>query len=481
MTLSPASTALMLVPVFVLVTAFPAAAQSNEELLKELRALRDRVNQLEQKLLATPAAPAAPAAGQWGMTPEQVRELNRIAIKAEGLQDNFADQGLKGLKITGQMDPSYVYNQRQGNSSFVFLHNGGARYSYDNSYFGMLVLDFAKETESGTLWKLTLAPERGTGALINGGSIVHEASVSIPLGDLQTRLWLGQIQDWTGYELTLPAGNKFITHNLLFDFMVPTAYTGAVMDVKSGKWWVRAGVANFNASRNAPANKAPVAIYRVDYAKGEFSGFGFAGVHGKTPNFAAGGSWQRDTGQVDASGNPIFAETFFPSAGKNTMTHLFEVDTYFIRGDWSLYGQASYGQQKAAAIYTSDGNLRNAGWWGLSGTMAYKFTPRLEGILRADYINNSKNGGGLLGYSFDDGLNGIGRGVLADGSFAKGDGTGSNRYAISLGMSYRVDENATLKLEYRLDGANQPVFSNPDATRFSKTNSLLGASMVVSF
>ena len=379
------------------------------------------------------------------------------------------------------MDPSYIYNKRQGNSSFVFLNNGGARYSYDNSYFGMLVLDFAKETESGTLWKLTLAPERGTGALINRGSIVHEASVSIPLGDLQTRLWLGQIPDWTGYELTLPAGNKLITHNLLFDFMVPTAYTGAVMDVKSGKWWVRGGVANFNASRNAPANKAPVAIYRVDYAKGEFLGFGFAGVHGKTPNFAAGGSWQRDTGQVDAGGNPIFAETFFPSAGKNTMTHLFEVDTYFIRGDWSLYGQASYGQQKAAAIFTSDGNLRNAGWWGLSGTMAYKFTPRLEGILRADYINNSKNGGGLLGYSFDDGLNGIGRGVLADGSFAKGDGTGSNRFALSMGMSYRVDENATLKLEYRLDGANQPVFSNPDATRFSKTNSLLGASMVVSF
>ncbi|MDP3225691.1 MAG: hypothetical protein Q8M96_21350, partial [Rubrivivax sp.] len=85
-----------------LAAAFPAAAQSNEELLKELRALRERVNQLEQKLQAQPPAPAAPAPGQWGMTPEQVRELNRIAIKTEALQDNFADQGFKGLKITGQ-------------------------------------------------------------------------------------------------------------------------------------------------------------------------------------------------------------------------------------------------------------------------------------------------------------------------------------------------------------------------------------------
>ena len=44
----------------------PAAAQSNAELLKELKALRDRVTQLEDKLKAAeapkPAAPVAVAA-----------------------------------------------------------------------------------------------------------------------------------------------------------------------------------------------------------------------------------------------------------------------------------------------------------------------------------------------------------------------------------------------------------------------------------
>jgi hypothetical protein len=462
--------------VIALVAAFPAAAQSNDDLLKELRALRDRIAELEKKLGAAPAAAtapaaAAPAAGQWGMTPEQARELNRIAIKTEAMQDNFADQGFKGLKITGQMDPTWIYNKRQSDSSFVFLNNGGARYTYDNSYFGMAVLDFDKETESGTRWHLTIAPERGTGSLVNGGSIVHEASVSIPLGDLQTRLWLGQIPDWTGYEITLPAGNKLITHNLLFDFMAPTAYTGAVMDVTSGKWWVRAGLANFNTARNTLGNKSPVITYRVDYSKGEFDGFGFSGVHGKAPNFAADGTW------LDGNGD----EQAFDTAGKNTSVHLLEFDAYYIRGDWSLYGQVSYGQQKRAAIFNSDGQLRDAKWWGLSGTMAYAVTPRLEAIVRADYINNTKNGGGLLGYSYDDGVNGIGRGVLADGSFAKGDGTGTNRYALSLGMSYRMDENTTFKAEYRLDGANQPVFSNAAGTSFAKTNHLLGASMVVSF
>lgn len=453
--------------------AFPAAAQSNQALLEELKALRERVNQLEKKLGEKPAAVAAPA-GQWGMTPEQAKELNRIAVKTEALQDNFADQGFKGLKITGQMDPTWLYNKAQDNASFVFLNNGDARYTYDNSYFGMAVLDFEKETDSGTRFKLTLAPERGTGALVNGGSIVHEASVSIPLSDLATRLWLGQIPDWTGYELTLPAGNKLITHNLLFDFMAPTAYTGAVLDVTRGKWWARAGLANFNTARETPGNKAPALIYRVDYSKGEYDGFGFSGLHGKGYNYAADGTYLTDP--LDPT-----TETTFGDAGKNTMIHLLEADAYYIRGDWSFFGQVSYGQQKKAAIFNSDGVLRDARWWGLSGTVAYKLTPRLEGVLRADYIDNKKNGGGLLGYSFDDDINGIGRGVLADGSFAKGDAVGSNRYALTFGTNYLFDENTILKAEYRFDGASQPVFGQVKDGSYKKSNHLFGVSAVVSF
>ena len=478
MTLAPfaARTALALA----LASAFPALAQSNDELLKELKALRERVEQLEQKL-AQPPVPTPAAPGQWGMTPEQARELNRVTVKTEALQDNFADQGFKGLKISGQIDPSWIYNRNTDEAGFVFLNNGDARYTYDNSYFGMAVIDFAKETEGGTLWKLTLAPERGTGALSNGGSIVHEASVSIPLTDLQTRLWLGQIPDWTGYEITLPAGNKLITHNLLFDTMAPTAYTGAVLDITRGKWWSRVGLANMNSARNSSGNKAPVFIYRVDYSKGEYSGFGFSGLHGKAANFAADGSYFSDTGTVDANGDPILEESFFANAGKNTDIHLLEFDAYFTRGDWSLFGQASYGQQKAAAIFNSDGQLRDARWWGLSALAGYKLTPRLEGVVRADYVKNTKNGGGLLGYSFDDGINGIGRGFDANGDFAKGEAVGSNRYALSLGLNYLFDENTIFKLEVRRDQASQPVFEVFKSGTYSKSNNLLGASVVVSF
>ncbi len=452
-----------------LAAAFPVAAQSNEELLKELRALRDRVAELEKRVQS---APAAPASGQWGMTPEQVRELNRVTIKAEALQDNFADQGFKGLKISGSVDPTYIVNRNQDNGSFVFLNNGGARYSYDNSYFGMAVLDLQKETESGARWRLTLAPERGTGALFNGGSIVHEASVSIPLSDLKTRLWLGQIPDWTGYEITLPTGNKLITHNLLFDTTAPTAYTGAVLDMTRGKWWMRAGVANMNSARLPKGNSAPVFIYRVDYSKGEFSGFGFGGVHGKATNFAAdAGSW------IDANGDL----QGFPGAGKGTAVHMLEADAFFTRGDWSLFGQVSAGQQQRAAIFNSDGVLRDSRWVGLSALAAYKITPRLEAVLRGDYLKNDSNGGGLLGFSFDDPVNGIGRGVLSDGSYAKGDAVGANRYALSAGLNYLFAEGTVFKLELRRDGADQPVFEVVRNGLYSKSNTLFGASVVVSF
>ena len=467
------------------VCAAPAAlAQSNEELLKELRALRDRVQQLEQRLQQQPAPTPAPAPGQWGMTPEQARELNRIAVKAEAIQDSLLDQGFKGLKVSGQLDPTFIYNRGRDNASFVLLNNEGARYTYDNSYFGMAVIDFAKETESGTRFKLTLAPDRGTGALFNGGSVVHEASVSIPLSDLKTRLWLGQIPDWTGYELTLPAGNKFITHNLLFDFMAPTAYTGAVMDLTRGKWWLRAGVANVNSARNAAGNKGTAFIYRVDYAKGEFSGFGFSGLHGKAANFAADGSWMFNTGVLDDSGNPIFETLAFAEAGRQSKVNLLEFDAYFVRGDLSLFGQVSYGQQDKSAIFNSDGKLRDARWWGVSATMGYLLTPRLEALLRADYINNSRNGGGLFGYSFDDNVNGIGRGLTPEGQYAKAQDKGANRYALSVGMKYLVDENTSFKMEYRFDGADQPVFGQlkgPELRGFRKSNQLFGASMVVSF
>jgi len=450
----------------------PAAARAdtNADLLKELRALKDRVAELEKKVEEQAAAPK-------GMTPEQQQDFNRIAVKAEAMEDSRDALGLKGLKISGYMDPTYIWNQRQNQAGFQFLNNvsdGG--YHYDNSYFGAAVIDFTKETDGGARWRLTLAPNRGVGGVFNGGnSPLQEASVSVPLGDLQTRLIAGQMPDWSGWEYLPAPQNKLITHNLLFDFTLPTAYTGAGLELTRDKWLIKGVLANMNASKRGAGETAPVLAYRVDYAKGEFQGFGFAGVHGKAVNYRA---------LSDTSGNAVTGEAF---STRDTNVNLFEADAYFIRGDWTLQGQLSYGQQKAGAI-TPDpdtGALRTARWWGLTALAAYKFEPRLEGTVRYDYLNNRKNGGGLLGYGFADQHDGYGpavSGVAEDGSLVRDDPErGVNRQALTFGISYLFNQNTTLKGEYRLDRASGAVFEDIKNGGFKKTNQLVGASVLVSF
>jgi hypothetical protein len=449
-----------------LAAAFPLAvptvarAQSTADLLKELEALKARVGELEKKLQESQAKPAP---GQWGMTPEQAAEFNRIAVKTEALEDNVEASGFKGLKINGYMDPTFIYNKQQDRAGFQFLNRvDDDGYNYDNSYFGAAVIDFQKETESGTRWRLTLAPNRGVGAVVDGASPVHEASVSIPLTDLQTRLIAGQIPDWSGYEYLQPTLNPLITHNLLFDFTLPTAYTGAGVEITRGKWITKAVLANMNATRRVQGEKTPVIAYRVDYSRGEFQGFGFAGVHGKAANFTEN--------VVDSVTGEVIAQP-------DSRVDLFEVDGYFIRGDLTVQGQISFGQQKKASI-TPDpvtGELRDARWWGVSGLVGYNFQPRLKGIVRLDYLENKKNGGGLLGYTAADDRNGIGPDPAGDPE------KGANRMALSLGVSYLYNMSTTFKAEYRLDRANIPVFLDVKDGTYAKDNHLLGASVLVAF
>ncbi|HEY4069675.1 MAG TPA: DUF3138 family protein [Burkholderiaceae bacterium] len=461
-----------------LAAAFPgsALAQSNEELLKELKALKDRVGELEKKLAAKPAdasvtTPASAPERQWGMTPEQSADFNRIAVKTEALEDNQEAMGFKGLKISGFADPTYIYNQRQNRAGFQFLNRvSDDGYNYDNGYFGTASIDFLKEMEGGTKWRLTLMPNRGAGSIADAGgnSIVHEASLSIPMGDLQTRFIAGQIPDWSGYEYTQPTTTKLVTRGLLLDFTEPTAYTGAGVDITRGKWEVKAMLANYNTTKQPAGRKSPVFTYRVDYSKGEYSGFGFAGVHGKAANFSSA--------VLDANGDAV--------AQPDSRLDLFELDGYFIRGDLTLQGQVSVGRQKDASIVpAADGTLRAAQWWGLSGLAAYKFIPRWEAVARFDYLNDSKNGGGLLQYSSADPRNGIGPDGNLGCAAALVDGCdkGANRYAFAVGINYQLTPNAMLKTEYRYDYATQPVFIDVRSGEYRKSNSLLGASVVVWF
>ena len=252
------------------------------------------------------------------MTPQQVQDLNRVATKTETLADILEDQGFRGLRISGQMDPTYLYNRAQGRGGFQFLSPlSEDGYHYDNSLFGMALLDVQKEFESGMRVHITLAPNRGAGSAVDGGrSIVHEASVMIPLGDAQTRLLAGQIPSWSGYESMLPAQNKLITHNLLFDFTQPRVYTGAGGQWSVGAWDLKGLLANLDSSFRGSGKKTPALIDRADWARGEYRGYGFSGEHGKEPNRVRG--------------------------GPDTTLNLFEVDGWYYRAGWTWQWQPSW-------------------------------------------------------------------------------------------------------------------------------------------
>ena len=431
-----------------------AHAQSNAELKQEIELLKKQLQVLMQKVDAASAAPAAQAT----IDPQ---DFNRIKIKAESTEDNFEAAGLKGFKVSGVMDPTFIYSRNQDRSGFIFLNNfdgrdGESPYAFDNGNFGQVMLDIQKETEGGNKWRLTLAPHKSASSAYNLGSIVHEASVSIPLIDPATRLIAGQFPDWSGYEY-LPANQQpLITHNMLFDFTIPSFYSGAGMEITRGPWITKFLIGNVNQVYRESGDKDPSLNYRVDYSTGEFSGFGFAGTH-----------------------------TF----GTNAL-NLFEVDGYFTRGDWTFQGQVGVGRWAGMGNDQVFGPT-DAQWWGLSGLAGYKLTPRLQAVVRADYINNSKNGGGVFGYANAgagvDSRNGFGATTQDITDYTNGvisELTGANRYALSLGLNYLVNPTTTWKLELRYDGANKDVFQDlrSDANgAFRNNNILLGTAVVVSF
>ena len=110
--------------------------------------------------------------------------------------------------------------------------------------------------------------------------------------------------------------------------------------------------------------------------------------------------------------------------------------------------------------YPDTGDMRDAYWSGRSTLLAYKFEPRLEGVVRFDYIFNRKNGGGLLTYSSLDDHNGIGP-------------------ALTLGMNYAFNLGSIFKLEYRYDWATRPIFFDTKSKGTSKCNQSLSTAVVV--
>ena len=81
-----------------------------------------------------------------------------------------------------------------------------------------------------------------------------------------------------------------------------------------------------------------------------------------------------------------------------------------------------------------------------------------------------------------DGRNGFGSGMVHDGVnwVVLDPASGSNRYALALGLNYVLMPGVNLKGEYRYDRSSGNVFQNADG-QYLRDNHVLAVSTVVSF
>jgi len=401
-----------------------AHAQSNADLLKQIEALKAQLEALTAKVDAVSKQAEA-------VNPQ---EFNRLVQKVDLAEESSIASGFKGLKFKGVIEAAYIHDRLQTDGGTPPVRET-QRFTTGNGNGATGMFEIGKEVDDGISWMLRLTPGAGNNGL------VHEASVSIPIGGSGSKLNAGLIPDYQGYEYSFAHQNPLVTHNLLWSYAGPTAYEGVGMSYALGKWAAKWMIANIDGQRSG---KSPGVAYRADYTVSEYTYVGFAGAHART------------TRHYD----------------------LVEVDGGYTRGDWILNGQLNYGRERGTAFNGGD-----AKWWGMSALAGYKITPTLQFLTRFDYIGNRSNGGGI----YVEGPGFAGNATSGFGPELDNTGTvidpnrGANRYALSAGFNYNINANAAWKTEIRVDRSSGYNFQDAKTGAFKRSNVLLGTSVVVSF
>ena len=393
-----------------------AHAQSNAELLQQIQTLKAQLEALTAKVEAV-------SKQSGGVNPQ---EFNRLVQKVDLAEENSIASGFMGLKFKGVIDASYVNDRNSAATGFDMAKGNGG--------YGAAMFEVSKESEDSVGWTLRLMPLSAT------GSIVHEASVAVPLGGSGTKLIAGLVPDFSGYEYSAGNLNPLVTNNLLYS-NAASNYAGVGMSYEIGNSWTAKWMVG--QVDGVTSRKAPGFAYRADYSASEYSGIGFSGVHFRTNTAAVGGN-----------------------------ADLMEIDAYHTRGDLTLQGQFSVGRLIAGALDLSGADAR---WSGLSGLVGYKVTPSLQVIARFDYINNRKNGGGLYFHPYA-----AAGAELDSAGVANNPSRGANLYALSTGLNYAVNANTQWKTELRFDRASGYNFLDAKGVN-RKGNTAVGTAVVVSF
>ena len=417
-------------------------AQTPADMQKQIQALQEQLKALQTQVQQMGTKPAVDPV-----------EFNRMVQKMEVNEDTAVKSGFSGLAFKGVIEGQYLYDKNFNSANGLTSARPG--FSVGNGYAGNGMFEITKQAEGGEgiNWTLRLTPG---GANVNGSDLVHEASVSVPLGSASTRLLAGVVPDWQGYEYSFGNQNPLVTHNLLFNFALATNYTGAGIQHTFGPVATKFMLANID--KKSTNKKLPGFVYNAYWTVNEFSYANFSGAHSR----------RNDANLAD------------PASPFDLVT----LDGGYSRGDLALNGQISVGRIKGGAgvnafnalagVVSSD----DAKWYGLSGFTGYKVTPRLQAIARYDYINNRKNGGGMF---YDPSAAATIFGPELDAAGAPIDvNRGTTRSALSLGLNYAVNPSTQWKNELRLDRSSGFNFLDANGQP-TKSNTSVGTAIVVSF
>ena len=140
------------------------AKPTTEQLQSEIDELKKQLAELKKMVMEKAAAPAPVIVQTPPPAPKPVAvvdpaEFNRIRVKVEAMEDSQEANGMKGLKISGMIDPIYIYNARAHRGSFQFLNAQDGEvhdlkqdaWGYDNSNFGGVSIKFEKDLGGGMM------------------------------------------------------------------------------------------------------------------------------------------------------------------------------------------------------------------------------------------------------------------------------------------------------------------------------------------
>lgn len=454
-----------------------------------------KIGSISTAAAAAPAADAAPAFTNDDL--QQMREqIANASLKVDSLQEAATTGPLAGLSITGYVDPVYLFNRAQRTSGFQFLNHDPGAYDYYNSTIGDVYLDIKKTFGVGPMApsaEIVIQPNRGFGNVFGnshggvGNNIVTQAQVNVPLTTTRT-FEIGMMPSLAGYEVQPSNQMLTLTHGLLYDFSEPGNLIGIGLKGSNAamtRFWqvvignevLRTAGAIANAANNTTkTNWTPTITARFDNATSTAFDFGISGMLGRqslfSPCAVAGGYGYQCNG-----------------ASPTGFYKYVEADMTYTHDKTQVNAQVDYGELQKDAW-----NGGTARWYGMSLLGHTKWTTswvgRMGATLRFDYLNNTSNGGGGTNIQYGlaggnpsvNGTSGFGidpacfQGSATNGTECKG----ARRYAITADLLFYPTQQITVKVEYRHDAANHPVFLKSNGT-YARSNDLAGMQFIYSF